>query len=272
MVDPPPADRLPQVRSQYADQFREEVPISTYFFWMNTQRPPFDDVRVRRAVNYALDPAALTRLYGGLLEPTQQILPPGMPGYEAFELYPGPDLDRARELIAEANPADMQITVWTDNEEPTQKVAAYYQDVLERLGFDTDLEVIDGKVYFQQIGNLDTPNLDTGWASWFQDYPHPNDFFEQLLAGDSIAPTNNTNNALADYPQLNQQIAELDRLPLSDAESGYAELDRAFMKQAVWAPYGTRKLTTFVSDRLDLDELYFHLLFQHDWTSFALND
>jgi peptide/nickel transport system substrate-binding protein len=272
LVDPPPADRLPEVRSRYADRFREEIPISTYFFWMNTQQPPFDDVRVRRAVNYAIDPAAIQRLYGGLLEPTQQILPPGMPGYESFELYPGPDVERARQLIEQADPQDTEITVWTDNEEPTEKVATYYQDVLSELGFDAELKVVDGNVYFQQIGNLKTPNLDTGWASWFQDYPHPNDFFEPLLDGDSIAPTNNTNNAQADYPQLNEQIEELGHEPLGEAEDGYAALDRAFMKQAVWAPYGTRKLTTFVSDRLDLDELYFHLLFQHDWTSFALND
>lgn len=270
MVDPPPADRLPEVRSQYADRFREEVPISTYFLWMNTRQPPFDDVRVRRAVNYAIDPAALVRLYGGLLEPTQQILPPGMPGYEPFELYPGPDLDRARELISKADPSDRQITVWTNNEEPTEKVGAYYQDVLEQLGFDTDLEVVDGNIYYQQIGNLKTPNLDTGFASWFQDYPHPNDFFEPLLAGASIAATNNTNNAQADFPKLDAKIDELNHEPLADAESGYAALDRAYMRQAVWAPYGTRKLTTFVSDRIDFDAIYFHLLFQHDWTSFSV--
>jgi peptide/nickel transport system substrate-binding protein len=272
MVDPPPADRLPEVHSRYADRFREEVPISTYFFWMNTQQPPFDDVRVRRAVNYAIDPAAIQRLYGGLLESTQQILPPGMPGYEHFELYPGPDLDRARALIADADPEDTEVTVWTDDEQPSDKVGAYYQDVLEQIGFDTTLKVIDANIYFQQIGNLDTPDLDTGWANWFQDYPHPNDFFEPLLDGDSIAPTNNTNNAQADFPQLDKQIDELGHEPLGEAEDGYAALDRAFMKQAVWAPYGTRKLTTFVSDRLDFDELYFHLLFQHDWTSFAFND
>ena len=38
------------------------------------------------------------------------------------------------------------------------------------------------------IGNESTPDLDTGWTDWYQDYPHPNDFFQPLLSGESIAP------------------------------------------------------------------------------------
>ena len=76
-----------------------EVPtISVYYFWLNTQEPPFDDVRVRQAVNYALDPAALERIYAGTVKRTQQILPSQMPGYEKFELYPH-DLAKAKELM-----------------------------------------------------------------------------------------------------------------------------------------------------------------------------
>ncbi len=39
-------------------------------------------------VNYAVDPEALERIYAGQVVPTQQVLPPGMPGYKHFELYP----------------------------------------------------------------------------------------------------------------------------------------------------------------------------------------
>ncbi len=67
-----------------------EDSINTYYFWMNTEKAPFDDLKVRQAINYAVDPEALNRIFGGRLHPTQQILPPGMPGYEEFELYPGP--------------------------------------------------------------------------------------------------------------------------------------------------------------------------------------
>ncbi|HET6240871.1 MAG TPA: ABC transporter substrate-binding protein, partial [Arthrobacter sp.] len=83
----PPPDRLPEVKSKYeGTQFRPQPTISTYYFWMNTKRPPFDDLKVRQAINYAIDPAALERIYVGSISGTQQILPPGMPGYKKFEL------------------------------------------------------------------------------------------------------------------------------------------------------------------------------------------
>jgi peptide/nickel transport system substrate-binding protein len=77
MKGPVPPGRLPEVRRRFAGaQFREEPTISTFYFWMNTQRPPFDDLRVRRAVNYAVNPAALERIYAGSMRATQQVLPP----------------------------------------------------------------------------------------------------------------------------------------------------------------------------------------------------
>ncbi len=98
MIDPPDADRLAEVKAKFADRFRLEDSINTYYFWMNTQKAPFNDLKVRQAINYAIDPEALNRVFGGRLHPTQQILPPGMPGYEEYKLYPGPDLDKAKQL------------------------------------------------------------------------------------------------------------------------------------------------------------------------------
>ncbi len=78
--------------------------ISTYYFWMNTQKAPFNDLKVRQAVNYAVDPEALERIYSG----ADHRHPPdpaaeGMPGHEELELYPH-DLAKAKEMIKEAQP------------------------------------------------------------------------------------------------------------------------------------------------------------------------
>ena len=269
MFDPVPADRVSEVRSKYeGTQYRPQTSVSTYFFWMNTTQPPFDDVKVRQAVNYAVDRDALVRIYSGELVPGQQILPPGMPGHEEFELYPH-DMAKARQLIAEANPRDRDITVWTDSLSPNDDAGAYYQDVLEQLGFNAKLKVLGGDNYFAVIGNTSTPDLDTGWANWFEDYPHPNDFFQPLLDGNSILPTGNTNLAQIDDPELNARIDELSKQQLgSEQEQQYAELDREFMELAPWAPFGARELSTFVSSDIDLDKVIFNPTFSQDLTSF----
>jgi peptide/nickel transport system substrate-binding protein len=264
-----PADLYSKVKDRYeGTQFRVEHPINLYYFWMNTRKPPFDDLKVRQAVNYAVDPAALERIYSGALAAAHQILPEGMPGHKPFDLYPH-DMAKAEALIKEADPSDRDITVWVDSESPNDKAGAYYQDVLSKLGFNAKLKTINADVYFQLISNSSTPDLDTGWTNWFADYPHPNDWFQPQLSGESIAPIGNTNLANVDDPKLNAKIARLASEPLgSKQEDEYAEMDREFMEQAPWAPYGANTVSTFVSSEIDLDKVIFNPTFGQDLTSF----
>jgi len=264
-----PPDRYQTVKAKYeGSQFRVEPTVSTYFFWMNTTVAPFNDVKVRQAINYAIDPAALERIYSGRLEGLQQILPPGMPGYEKLDLYPH-DLKKAKELIAEAKPSDTEITVWTDTEEASKDAATYYAGVLEEIGFKTSLKVLSPDNYFTVVGNGSTPNLDTGWVSWFEDYPHPNDFLQPLLAEESIAPTNTTNLSRFADPTLSQKITELAEEPLGpEQEAAYAQLDKEFMEQAPIAPYGTSTSSTFVSSAINLENVVFNPTFGQDLATF----
>lgn len=268
MFDPLPPDRVAQVKQRFeGTQYKPESSISTYFFWMNNTEPPFDDLEVRQAVNYAIDPAAVERIYAGELVTGQQILPPGMPGYEKFELYPH-DMTKAKALIEQAKPSDRSVTVWSDNFSPNDEIGAYVQDVLEQIGFDTKLKTL-GDPYFSVIGNTSTPDLDIGWANWFQDYPHPNDFFEPMLSGTSIAPVSNGNFAQIDDPKLNKKIDRLGAQQLDpEVEAEYAELDREFMEQAPWAPLGSRELSLFVSSDIDMAEVIWNPTFWGDMSSF----
>ncbi len=269
MGNPPSADRYAAVKTKYeGSQFRVEEAPSTFFFWMNTRQPPFDDVEVRQAVNYAVDDAALERIYAGQIVGTHQILPPGLPGYEQFDLYPH-DIDKAREMLDEADPADRQITVWTDTESPNNEAGEYYEDVLKKMGFEVKLKILNPDNYFTVIGNESTPDLDTGFANWFQDYPHPNTFFQPMLDGASITPTNTTNLARFDDPKITAEIERLAEEALGpEQEAEYAELDREAMEQAPWVPYGTSTLPTFVSSAVDLDQVIFNPTFAQDLTSF----
>jgi peptide/nickel transport system substrate-binding protein len=273
MQNPPPADRYTEVKEKYeGSQFEVEPTISTYYFWMNTTKPPFDDVKVRQAVNYAIDPAALERIYSGQIAATHQILPEGMPGHKKFDLYPS-DMEKAKELLKEANPSDMNITVWTDTESPNNEAGEYYEGVLKELGFNTKLKIINADNYFTVIGNQSTPDLDTGWSDWFEDYPHPNDFFQPLLSGESILQTNNGNFANISEPSLNKEIAKLGEEELGpEQEEKYAELDKKYMELAPWAPYGTRTLSTFVSSNVNLENIIYNPTFFQYLTSFEFNE
>jgi peptide/nickel transport system substrate-binding protein len=264
-----PADLYNKVKDRYeGTQFRVEHPINLYFFWMNTSQPPFNDLKVRQAVNYAVNTAALERIYAGSLAAGHQVLPPGMPGHKQFDLYPN-DMAKAKKLFAEANPSDRDITVWTDNESPNNEAGEYYEGVLNELGFNAKLKVINADNYYTVIGNTSIPDLDTGWTAWLQDYPNPNDFFQPLLSGESIAPTYNTNAAHMDDPRLNAKIAKLSTETLGPRqEEEYAALDREYMALAPWVPYGVNTLSTFVDSEIDLDKVIYNPTMGQDLTSF----
>ena len=188
-----------------------------------------------------------------------------MPGYRKFELYPH-DLAKARRLVAAAHPSDREITVWTDNEAPSDDAGKYYAGVLRKLGFKVHLKVASADFYFSTIANPRTPNLDTGWSNWFEDYPHPNDFFTPLLSGSS----RESNLGGVDIPRLDRKIAALNRSPGPIPRARYAALDRSYMKLAALAPYGTRMLSVFVSKAVDLNGLVWNPTFGVDLTSLRL--
>jgi peptide/nickel transport system substrate-binding protein len=270
MVDPPPPSRLVEVAWAYTDRFRAEVTLSTYYFWMNTTRPPFDDLKVRQAVNYALDLRTLQRIYGALMAPTQQVVPPAVPGSAKFTLYPH-DVKTAKRLIEEARPSDTKVTVWADDRESSERAGAYLQSVLERLGFRARLRTVDRERYPSVVGELRRPDLDAGLGRRVLELPHPNQLFGPLLNGRAIRETHNTNLARFDDPALDAEMDRLAGLPFdSGTQSDYGGLDRSVMEQAPWAPIGNARVTTFTSERIDFDRVTFNPVMHHDYGSFAI--
>ena len=270
MEEPPPPDRYQELSDRFAGtQLLVTPQIDIYYFWMNVRQPPFDDLRVRRAVNYAIDPAAFERIYGGMMKGVQQVLPEAMPGHRTFQLYPH-DMKKARAMIAAADPSERKVTVWTNDYPPNKQAGEYYESVLRKIGLDPRLKVVPAANYTTIIGNESTPDLDTGWASWYMDYPHPNDYFQPQLAGASIVPTLSTNFARFDDPAINRQIARLGSEPLGPKqEAAYARLDREVMRQAPWAPFGTAEMITFVGADIDPERLVISPVYGQDLATFA---
>ncbi len=270
MEEPAPPDRFAELRERYSgSQLKITPQIDLYYFWMNVNVAPFNDLRVRRAVNYAIDPAALQRIYAGTMRPVQQILPPAMPGHRTYTPYPH-DMKKAKELIAAADPSERKVTVFGDDYGPNKQAAEYYEGVLRELGFEPTLKLVAAANYATVIGNESTQNLDTGWGAWYIDYPHPNDYFAPQLSGESIAPTGDSNYSRFDDPAINRKIAELDRQPLGPKqEAAYARLDREVMEQAPWAPFGSVTMTTFVSPEIDLSKVVVSPVYGQDLATFA---
>jgi peptide/nickel transport system substrate-binding protein len=275
MQDPPPADLLPQVKEQYSDRYEDQAPVNTYYFFINSSIPPFDDEQLRQAVNYAVDSRALSRLFGGRLAPGCNFLPPGLAGHE--EIDPCPygdpnepgDIEKARQMVQDAGAAGESIDVYTNNDENRPEIGQYLADTLNKIGFKADLKVLDGGVYFQTVGNDKTrPHI--GAANWFQDFPHPANFLF-LIDGDTNQPTNNQNFGRVDDPELNKLIDEVEAAPADGATEQAAEADRLAVEKAYVVPYGTETVATFMSERMDFENCsLFHPVYQNDYSSFCL--
>jgi peptide/nickel transport system substrate-binding protein len=280
MQDPPPADLKPEVQAEYSDRYEEITTASTYYVFMNHRVPPFDKPEIREAVNFGIDKPALARLFAGELAPGCSFLPPGVPGFdEAMDVEEcpwgnpnePPDLERARQMIEDAGEAGTKVTVYGNNDDPTDKVTAAIADQLTKMGFEAEPRILDGGVYFQTIGSAEE-EAQIGFANWFQDFPHPKNFMF-LVDGASIQPTLNQNFGNVDDPEITKGIAELNQEPeiTDEVTERWRELNVQLVEEGHVVPYGHRKLATFLSERMDFDNCRrFHPVYNNDYSSWCL--
>lgn len=125
--DQPTASQRTEIQLRAPRLLHTESAGGTDWIDLNTHSPPFDDLRVRQALNFAIDRNAIVKLYGGPAEaiPTCQIIPPTIPGYVPYCPYTrdpspsgrwsGPDLARARRLIAASGTRGDPVTLVTQN-------------------------------------------------------------------------------------------------------------------------------------------------------------
>ncbi len=241
-----PPDRIASVRSR--GQLRLRAAANTYYFWMNQRVAPFNKLKVRQAVNYAIDRNALNRIvWGGLGRATQNVLPPTYPSYKKLNLYPR-NVSKATTLIRQAGARGANVTVWTRNVSDAVDAAQYYVSVLNRIGLDAKLNILPRATYYTTIGNQST-RAQTGWARWLEDYPHPLDWFDVLLNGNRITQQDNNNYANYSNARTNRMIEALKRAPtLTPAVNArWTTVEKLIMQQAPWAPWSNRVFPEFFS-------------------------
>jgi len=246
---------LEQAKRKNRLQLRVYTDASTHYFFLNTTQRPFNDLRVRRAVNYALDRRQLAQIFGGQAVASENILPPLYPSYRRHDLYPY-DLAKARALVRQAGAKGARVTVFA----PTQPVQAraavsYLGRQLAAIGLKprSEARLLPPAQYWTAVGSKST-RAQIGYAFWAQSIPSPLAWFEPLLGGDETRGLANTNYSFADSAALNASIGRLAREPELTAEvnAQWAALDRRAMRWAPLAPFLNPRSFDALSTRIDL--------------------
>ena len=276
MQDPPPTDLAAEIKAAHGDRYKEWPTLSVSYFFLNHDLPPFDDRKVREAVNVALDQRAIARLFGGRLNPVCSLVPEGIPGRAELDPCPygdpdGPgDTAKAKQLVEEAGATGEKVVVYTNNDSNRQEIGEYYTGMLNDIGLDAELRVVDGAVYSDTIGNQKT-KAQTGIVNWYADYPHPATFIQQV-DGSTISDTSNPNPSNVRDAEITDGIEEL--LPETDLAAvadRWAALDERVIEESHVAPFGSEELTTFLSERMDFENCSLvHPLYGNDYSSFCL--
>jgi peptide/nickel transport system substrate-binding protein len=261
-----PPDRIADVKSRGKLVLHPSAPANTYYIWMNSTVAPFNNVKVRQAVNYAIDRKEMQRIvWGGLGRPTQNVLPPSYPSYRKLNLYPH-SMSKARQLLNQSGVSKSQkITVWARAVSDSEAVATYYQGVLRSMGFtNVALNILPRTTYYTTIGNIHT-KAQTGWARWLEDYPHPLDWFEVLLYGPRITEQDGNNYAYFDNKKINKEIGALRKAPVLTpaVNAKWATVEKQIMQQAPWAPWSNRVWPEFFSKKMGC--IHIQPLFGVDW-------
>jgi oligopeptide transport system substrate-binding protein len=203
-----PLDKIPVYRAMEDSPYTNAPYLGTYFYLLNTAKPPLDDLRVRQALSLTVDRELLnnTVLHGSNV-PAYSITPPGTLGYQPPKLFDY-NVERARQLLAEAGYPDgdgwpgLELTYNTS--ESHLKVAVALQQMWQdALNIQVTLNNQEWKVYLDTVDQMDFQMARRGWIG---DYVDPNNFLDLFLCGGG---NNNTGFCNARYDELISRQAPL---------------------------------------------------------------
>jgi YVTN family beta-propeller protein len=258
-----------QIEIRHAAQLRVNPVLGTEFLVIDTRVAPFNDRRVRRALNYALDRRTLVRLFGGasLARPTCQILPPGLPGYRRYCPYTldplrdgrwaAPDPVTAKRLVAASGTAGARIDVWAVSDDCCipPSVFRYVAGVLRDLGYRTRVRLVSRDTLTSALERTehDIPLIP---ITWFGGELGAADFLHTWFACDGAQ----THSRFCD-PRLDRLMRRALSFEATDpgrAASAWARVDRQVADDGAAIPLVTPREVEFVSSRVR--NYQFHLI------------
>ncbi len=201
---------------------------TAYRLDINNQR--VTDLKVRQALNYAIDREGLIKSLGGaaVASPITTLMPPGTLGYQKYDAYPAGnngDVDKAKELLGGQTPELVLGVADTDTETGTQLKAN-----LERAGFKITVKTIPADSFLDDVGKKDNP-WDLYINSWASDWPSGAAILPVLFDGRTIKADNNSNTAYVNSDEVNKEFDRVLALDPADQSKEWAKLDQRIMKE-----------------------------------------
>jgi oligopeptide transport system substrate-binding protein len=247
---------------KYKDDIITGSRLRTTYLTMKTNQKPFDDKRVRQAVNYAINKARIVQLINGRADVTNQILPPGMAGYDKDYKGYGYDVAKAKELLAQAGYANgFSTELYVTNTDPDPRIGQAMQQDLAAVGIKVELKTLAGPQVVAAGGAPDqAPMVWSGTLGWGADYPDASDFFTPLLSCAS-ATKGGWNWAYYCRADLDAKAKEANSMadPAKDAQriALWKQVYQAVMDDAPWVPVYNDKRFVLKSKRIQGPEAVF---------------
>jgi peptide/nickel transport system substrate-binding protein len=252
-----------EVTTRYAPGAHPHPNREVTYLFLNTKVPPFDDVRVRRAVSFGADRTAAVRSAAQALgaQPTCQILPPSFPGFRRYcpytphpgpkGIWNGPDLKQARHLIAASGTKGTPVTIWVPENQRAE--GPFAAALLRSLGYPTRLKQVSAGVYYDPAKGPGNPRrrVQAGPFTWQPDYPAASNFINILLSCAAAAKGDNYSHFCD--PQIDARIQRALALQTTDsyrANKLWAQIDQEIVDQAPVVPLITHRQMEFVSNRV----------------------
>ncbi|MBY3136407.1 ABC transporter substrate-binding protein [Rhizobium laguerreae] len=164
--------------------------LHTGYITLNTKVKPFDNVKVRQALNMAINKERITRILNGRATPANQPLPPLMPGYDKSFTGYAYDVAKAKALLAEAGyPDGFETVLYSTNTDPQPRIAQAIQQDLAAVGVKAEVRALAQATVISAGGTEgEAPMIWSGGMAWIADFPDPSNFYGPILGCAGAVP------------------------------------------------------------------------------------
>ncbi|MBY3469186.1 ABC transporter substrate-binding protein [Rhizobium laguerreae] len=164
--------------------------LHTGYITLNTKVKPFDNVKVRQALNMAINKERITRILNGRATPANQPLPPLMPGYDKSFAGYAYDVAKSKALLAEAGYSDgFETVLYSTNTDPQPRIAQAIQQDLAAVGVKAEVRALAQANVISAGGTEgEAPMIWSGGMAWIADFPDPSNFYGPILGCAGAVP------------------------------------------------------------------------------------